>query len=202
MAVSVGEKYNKLTVLKVNNCNDVLCQCECGKVVKTTAWRLTSGNTKSCGCYKLVALNKRITKHGLARHPLHKTWNNIKSRCYNPKATKYQYYGGKGVVVCDEWRDDFQKFFDWSIANGWRPGLTIDRINGDGDYAPQNCRWVDYKTQNNNLSCNHLITWNGETRSVYDWAFVLKMNPKTLSERLRRGWTIERAFSQAVQQRR
>ena len=119
----------------------------------------------------------------------------MRSRCKNPKATKYEYYGGKGIKVCKEWDEDFICFYNWSINNGWAKGLSIDRINGNKDYCPDNCRWTTYTMQNNNLSCNHNITYNGKTQSIYAWAKELDISQKMLSERIRRGWDIKRAFT-------
>lgn len=137
-------------------------------------------------------------KHGLHAHPLYKTWNNIRSRCKNPNATKYKYYGGKGITVCEEWDNSFVAFYEWCISNGWRRGLSIDRIDPNKGYSPDNCRWADYITQNNHLSSNHFITYNGETLSVYAWARKLGMKQNTFAERIRRGWSVERAITQAV----
>ena len=139
--------------------------------------------------------------HGKHKHPLYKTWHNIRSRCKNPNATKYYLYGGKGISICKEWDEDFMSFFNWSLENGWEKGLTIDRIDGNLNYNSSNCRWVDYYVQNNNLSNNHVIEYKGKSQSMYAWARELDMNPKTLTERLRRGWTIERAFETNVKKR-
>lgn len=137
-------------------------------------------------------------KHGGCGTLLYKTWHNIRSRCKNPNATKYKYYGGKGIKICKEWDESFVVFRNWCYENGYKQGLTIDRINSNKDYCPENCRWVDYKTQNNNLSSNHLITYKGETHSVYDWAERLGMKHNTFGERIRRGWSIERAIETPV----
>lgn len=201
MSVAIGEKYHRLTVIEKLAHGKILCQCECGKKhIVNSAWHLTSGNTKSCGCYHREVVAKSATKHGLYKHPLYKTWRNIITRCSNPQATHYQYYGAKGIKVCQDWKC-FKTFFDWCIAHGWCKGLTIDRIDSSKDYSPDNCRWVNYFTQNNNLSSNHLITYQNKTQSIYAWARELRMNPKTLSERIRRGWPIQRALTEAVQRR-
>lgn len=201
MPVSIGEKYGRLTVISKLPNGKIDCICECGnKHIVNSAWHLTSGNTKSCGCYHKDIIRQKATKHGLHSHPLYKTWQNIISRCENPNATHYKYYGAKGIKVCGKWHK-FIEFYEWSIINGWRKGLTIDRIDGSKDYEPNNCRWVDYIIQNNNLSSNHLLTYNGVTLSIYAWAAKIHINPKTLGERIRRGWSVERALTQKVQRR-
>lgn len=201
MSVKVGEKYNLLTVIEVLPAGKILCKCDCGKThIVGSAWHLASGNTKSCGCYHKKVVAKAATRHGLSKHPLYKTWRNMIARCENPRATHHEYYCDKGITVCSEWHK-FVKFYDWSISNGWRSGLTIDRIDSNKGYSPDNCRWVDYVIQNNNLASNHLITYKNETHSIYAWARKLGINPKTLGERIRRGWSVERALTQAVEGR-
>lgn len=144
---------------------------------------------------KFETRNPHFLKHGMSGTKVYKTWHNMRSRCNNPKATKYEIYGGRGIKVCDEWENSFHSFYDWCLANGYEEGLTIDRINGDGNYEPSNCRWVDYKVQNNNLSTSVKIYYNGKEQSVGDWANEIGVTKKCLSERLRRGWTIERALT-------
>lgn len=193
--IKVGEKYHHLTVISVAQ-NQYVCRCDCGNTITIDkAWKVKT-QYRTCGCLY------GCRKHGWSRTLLYKTWHNIRSRCKNPKATKYKYYGGKGIGVCEEWDNSFIAFKDWSLSNGYKVGLTIDRIDSNKDYSPDNCRWVDYKTQNNNLSNNHLITYNGETHSVYDWASRLNMKQNTLAERIRRGWSVERALTYPVKHKK
>lgn len=120
----------------------------------------------------------------------------MKSRCYYPKAEKYKYYGGRGITVCDEWLHDFQAFYDWALYNGYADDLTLDRIDGNKGYSPDNCRWVDRLTQQNNTSKNHYITHNGITKTASEWARIYGIHRCVLSNRMRRGWSFERAISQ------
>lgn len=191
----VNAKFGRATIKEVVDRDHVHCVCECGKEFTTRLRHLTSGNTKSCGCLQKDKVTSRGTTHGKSKHPLYKTWHNMRSRCKNPNASKYELYGGRGISVCEEWDKNFEEFFNWSVSNGWEPGKSIDRINSDKGYCPENCRWVDVFTQNNNLRSNHVIDYNGETHSVYEWARLLGINPKTLSERIRRGWSVERALN-------
>ena len=122
---------------------------------------------------KNMKMKRKHVKHGLRKHPLYRFWANMKQRCYNPNGPKYHLWGGKGVRVCEEWRNDFIAFRDWAMANGWQQGLTIDRINSDGDYCPENCRWVDSATQ----AANRSVRKNTKTgvlgvrphRKSYQW---------------------------------
>lgn len=140
-------------------------------------------------------------KHGLRGHPLYYTWNMMRQRCCNPNNKTYPNYGGRGISVCDEW-SSFKVFYDWSILNGWKPGLSIDRIDNDGNYCPENCRWVDRYVQANNTSTNRFITYKGKTQTEAQWAKELGMSKYTLSSRLNlRGWSVERAFETPVKNR-
>ena len=141
-------------------------------------------------------------KHGLRRHPLYGIWNAMNQRCNNPNVGAYPHYGGRGIKVCEEW-GSFEAFYKWSVANGWAEGLSIDRIDNDGNYCPENCRWTDIYTQANNTSSNRFITYNGKTQTEAQWAKELGMNKYTLSSRINlRGWSIERAFTQPVRGRK
>ena len=173
-------------------------RCDCGKTITTRIRSVESGISKSCGCYHRDAVGAINRTHGLSKHPLYRTWKNMRNRCKNPCASKYELYGGRGIAVCGEWDSSFISFYDWAMNSGWKAGLSIDRIDPDGNYSPGNCRWVDSIAQNNNLRSNHNITYQGETRSVSAWARTLGLNQKTLSERLRRGWSVERAFTEGV----
>lgn len=116
-------------------------------------------------------IHRRTVKHhGLSKHPLNIMWCGMKERCNNPSADNYQWYGGKGIRVCDEWNNNFQAFFDWAQSNGWQKGLSIDRIDNSRDYCPDNCRFVDMKSQFRNRSTNLPITVNGETLLAVEWA--------------------------------
>ena len=124
---------------------------------------------------------------------LYRIWNNMKQRCDNPNSTSYSYYGGKGISVCTEWSGSFDHFSDWAYANGYTEKMTIDRINSNDNYYPQNCRWVSRKAQANNTSANRLITYNGRTQTTAQWAEELGIDARTLWARLEK-WPIERAL--------
>lgn len=108
-------------------------------------------------------------KHGLSKHPLHKTWRQIKARCYLTCQQNHRYYQGKGIKICEEWKNNFKNFYDWSINNGWQKGLSIDRKDSSKDYCPQNCRWIPLEKQSSNKSNNCYITAWGETKCRAEW---------------------------------
>jgi hypothetical protein len=119
----------------------------------------------------------------------------MKDRCFNPKSSLYKNYGGRGITICKEWLENYQAFKNWAITNNYQEGLSIDRIDVNGNYEPSNCRWADAKTQNNNLRSNHLITFNNETHTLTQWAEIVGLNMGTLSQRIRKGWAVEKALT-------
>ena len=188
-----GQKFGKLTVIeRAENDNrgnvQWLCQCECGNIVKVRSTNLITGNTKSCGCLKGYS-----GVHYLAHHRIYKIWTNMKSRCYNKNTINYNRYGGRGIIVCEEWKN-FEPFRDWAVKNGYQDDLTIDRINPDGNYEPLNCRWATVKNQCRNTRANKFITYKGKTRCVAEWAEILGIDSKLIYDRLRKNWTIEEVF--------
>lgn len=132
--------------------------------------------------------------HGLSKNPLYAVWTMMKQRCSNPKCKDYKWYGAKGIKVCPEWLS-FKSFYDWSIANGYREGLTIERIDINADYFPQNCKWITNEEQATNRSTTHYLNYNGETHSVTEWSIRLGIPRTTISNRVRLGWSIERTLS-------
>jgi len=191
----INQKINRWTVIEKNEPGYWSCKCECGNVRKIRGDSLKHGKSKSCGCLQKEIVSILSTIHGKHNTRIYKTWQNMKSRCNNPKTSKYHIYGGKGIKVCDEWLNSFQKFYEWGMANGYTNKLTLDRIDGNEDYQPENCRWATYKEQNNNTTQNHSITFNGETHNLCQWPEIIGVSNKCLSERIRRNWSIERALT-------
>lgn len=192
-----GQKFGRLTVVeRADNTKQGQtqwkCECECGKQTTVSAYCLRSGHTKSCGCWKRYATKK----HGQSRERIYAIWYGIKERCYNKKCPNYKKYGNKGITMCDEWVESFKSFYDWSMMNGYAKNLSLDRINNDKGYSPDNCRWVTVKEQNNNKSNNCYITYNGKTQTLKQWAEELNINYPKLRYRIKYyHWTIERAFN-------
>ena len=194
-----NKEFGRLTVIKETESSNKnrkwLCKCKCGSITSVYGNDLKSGKTQSCGCIHSEQLAKRNYKHGLSDNRLIGIWRAMKQRCYNQNSQYYYNYGGRGIVVCNEWLHDFQAFYDWAMANGYTDNLTIDRIDVNGNYEPSNCRWATRKEQSNNTRANRLITYNGETKTVAQWAKEKHIKYATLEMRLWRGWATERALS-------
>lgn len=199
-----GRKFNRLTVLERDCLHPRghkqsvywICVCECGEMTVVSSYSLTSNYTKSCGCLSRETSSKGNSTHGMAETRIYGTWCRMKSRCANKNSKDYEYYGGRGVVVCKEWLHDFQAFYDWAMANGYQDGLTIDRIDVNGNYEPSNCRWVTMKIQNNNTRSNHLITYKGKTQTMKQWSEETGINYDVIRDRINKlSWNAERALT-------
>ena len=179
-----GQKFGKLTAIKVvgkSKKGESIweCLCDCGNITKSTCSNLKRGHTKSCGCYKKICC---VTHHE-ANTRLYKIWKGIKNRCCNKRTPQYCDYGGRGITVCDQWLKNYINFRDWALANGYEDNLTIDRINNDGNYEPNNCRWVNNKIQSNNRRDNCFITYLGETLTISQWGDRLGIDATTIRAR-------------------
>jgi hypothetical protein len=195
----VGNVYGRLTVIKEigrrRGAVLFICHCECGNDCEVTGCDLRSGRVHSCGCYKSEFVTEGNITHGLRDHRLYSIYHNMITRCYNPNATHYKDYGGRGIKICNEWLNDFMKFYNWSINNGYSDELTIDRINVNGDYYPNNCRWATVKEQNVNKRNNKYININGEIKLIKDWCDIFYINIETVRNRVKRGWDVINAIT-------
>lgn len=170
------------------------CRCECGGEIVGLGYRIKSGRIKSCSCMKAVP----EFRHGKTNSRLYRIWHGMKSRCDCEVAKYYKDYGGRGIKVCPEWDESFMSFYDWAINHGYSDDLTLDRENSNGNYEPSNCRWATWKEQENNSSHNVIIEYNGRSMTLHQWSEELGVAYDTLRARLRRGWNIERAFTEPV----
>lgn len=182
----IGEKFNMLTVLeelpeRKHGSRVYRCKCDCGNIKDVRKDMLKNGHVKSCGCLH--------TKHGKRETKIYHIFSEIKQRCYNKNNKSYNNYGGRGIIVCQEWLNDFMNFYNWAMNNNYQEGLTIDRIDNDGNYEPNNCRWADRKTQNNNRRNNTSISYNGKTQTLAQWSEELNVDQHTISLRKRKGWS-------------
>lgn len=179
-------------------------ECNCGNAIVARVGDVKRGNTQSCGCYRKEVASERTvarnTKHGLHKHELYGTWASIIQRCYDPKHQAYPNYGGRGITVCDRWRESFASFLS---DMGERPGgCTVDRIDNSKGYEPNNCRWATAQEQHNNTRSNRLLTFNGKTQTVSQWERELGFPVRLIHNRLRLGWPVERALSKPARPRK
>lgn len=197
-----GKRFGKLVVIREIGLNkwqsvEWLCKCDCGNYHITQSKYLVNGDTVSCGCKKTKVLyeqSQRLKTHGMTNEPLYIVWQGMKGRCNNKKSSSYKDYGGRGIRICPEW-NEFINFYNWAIKNGYKNGLTIDRINIDGNYEPSNCRWVNRLTQGNNTRRNHYLTYNGETKTMSEWARIKNLDYSTLRSRINEyNWSVEKAL--------
>lgn len=200
---AIGKKYGNLTVIKFSGKNKhgqpkVDCLCNCGKKFNTVLYYITFGGTKSCGCLKIKVLKDRCFKHGLSHSKFHNTYSAMRTRVNNKKQKRYSYYGGRGIKFL--WKN-FQSFYDdmyisylEHIKLYGEHETTIERININGNYSKENCRWATYQEQSYNRTDSRIFTINGETKCTAQWAKQFNINYHTLCTRLRIGWSIEEAL--------
>lgn len=190
----INKKYNKLTILSVVKDDSemwktkVLCKCECGNEKVITLSNITNGRTKSCGCIRKENGHKQGANkktHGQSKTSLYNIYYAMVNRCHKENSTVYNSYGARGIKVCDEWLNDFESFYNWSYANGYKQGLSIDRINNNGNYEPNNCRWVDMSVQSTNKRNTIYLTYNNKTQSMKQWANELGLNYGNFKYRIR-----------------
>ena len=174
-----------------------LCICSCGEDRILGQSILKTGNTKSCGCLK-VDLIKKNAKYPVTDKRLYGAWYNMCARCYDENNKAYVNYGGRGIQVCPEWKDDYSNFLKWALANGYKSSLTIERIDVNGDYEPGNCAWVTRKDQANNRRNNRIVTFRGETKTLTQFCEEYNIKPDTFRDRIKRGWSFEDALTKPV----
>lgn len=190
-----GKSYMKS---KSNRVVEVICDCNTIKWLSLQ--HIKKGLTTSCGCYNLELMlgNKRGAIHEITNHPIYASWHSMKQRCYDENSDGFEKYGKIGIYVCDEWKSNPKAFYDWSIENGWKEGLTIDRHpNKNGIYEPTNCRWATDEQQSRNRSSNREIYAFGETKLLIEWSEDERcvVKPNTLYSRIFKGWDAEKAIT-------
>lgn len=198
-----NQRFGKLIVIGYAYTNERnravwLCECDCGKKKEVTTGNLKSGTTRSCGCLHKEQLAKKLTTHGEYGSRLYWCWHNMKARCFNENDKRYMSYGGRGITVCEEWLV-FENFRAWAMENGYADDLSIDRINVNGNYEPSNCKWSSDIEQARNKRNNRLVTYEGKTQTLKEWAEELGVNYYTLHSRIvKRGWSVERALTKGA----
>lgn len=176
----VGNKYGDWEVLSYAGKSKWLCRCSCNKEVVVYGGSLKAGTSTNCGCKKI--------KHGCEGTKIYRLWSYMKERCYSDKHKSYNHYGGRGIKVCDEWLDS-KNFIDWAIQNGYKEGLTLDRIDVNKDYSPENCRFITNKEQQRNKRNSRYLEIEGQVKTVSEWAEICGLDRHTILFRLNKGET-------------
>ena len=174
------------------------CVCDCGNKTVVNTGNLKSGRVVSCGCFNLEKSHIGHPIHGHSRSRIYNIWAGMKKRCSLESSASYKHYGKRGISVCDEWKESFESFYEWSINNGYNDLLSIDRIDTSGCYEPQNCGWTTMREQQNTRKNNLLLELDGEVHSASEWARISGLKYTTLMRRIERGWDIRRAITEPV----
>lgn len=208
----INKKFGRWFVIEkdVQKRDYWICKCDCGTIRSVWQKNLLNKHSQSCGCISKEICSKRMTKlntkHNLVNTKLYGVWHSMLQRCYYKRHQGYKNYGGRGIKVCDEWKNNFENFYKWAYKNGYKEELqnygknkwTIDRIDVNKDYAPNNCRWITPLEQGNNKRNNRFITYQNKTMTLNQWSRYLGINRVTLSDRLKSGWSIKDAFTKKV----
>lgn len=189
-----GKRFGMLTAIKLDHIERTefgtihywLYRCDCGKEKVLRKVQVSAGKIQSCGCFLKQSVKERSIKHGKNNTRLYKIMHDMKQRCLNPNNKNYKHYGGRGIKIYNRWLEDFNIFYDWAMNNGYQDNLTIERINVNGNYEPNNCKWILINDQAKNTRRNRFFTYNGETFCLKEWADKLKINENTLRYRLKK----------------
>ena len=201
--LKIGDKCGRWTIVgespaSLDGRKRFVCCCECGTVKDVRSDMLATGESLSCGCLR----TDKTSTHRKTNTRLYNIWRKMKERCYNKNHVHFNNYGGRGIFICDEWKNNFHAFYDWAIAHGYSDTLTIDRIDVNREYSPENCRWATILEQQNNTSWNHNITANGVTMSLSKWSRELGIPVTTIYSRIKAGWPDEEALTQPIDKRK
>ena len=189
-----GMKFGNLTAIKNlgRKTGNILwlCHCDCGKDIKCYQYNLERGTSTSCGCLRSFYAKQTRCCHGESTGTLYKKWGSIKTRCYNKKIPCYKNYGGRGIKICDDWLK-FWNFREWAYKNGYSDGLTLERIDVNGNYEPDNCKWISMAEQQSNKRTSVFITYNGVKKTLSQWSKELGLSKEAIRYRYNVGWTPE-----------
>ena len=197
-----GIKFGRWSVIReLHRCSsgsNWLCVCDCGATREVAGKSLRNGSSRSCGCLQKELISSRNMVHGHYHTKIYGVWSLAKDRCNNPKCKHFKDYGGRGIKMCNEWSDNFEKFYIWSLGNGYSENLTIDRKDNNGNYEPGNCRWITMTDQQSNKRNNVFLTSNNKTQTVAAWSRETGVKITTLHYRIKHGWGDEGALWEKV----
>lgn len=186
-----GQKFGRLTVVEYHSTKNKramwLCRCECGNERIHSTSNLKAGDTLSCGCYRTENIQRIRTTHGMFGTRIYSIWSDMKRRCTDSSVVGYENYGGRGIKVCEEWTN-FESFYSWAIDNGYSDNLTLERIDVNGNYEPNNCKWATMIEQANNKRNNVIVEIDGVSKTVAEWSRLTGIPYMKIYKRVRRGW--------------
>jgi len=188
-----GQQFGQLTALEYVGNRKWLCKCTCGNETSVRNTYLLSGHTRSCGCLRTRKTVERTTTHGLTASKVYRAWEHMKTRCTNPNHPATHHYMGRGITVCARWLDSFEAFYE-DMGEPPTPKHTLERIDNDGPYNPDNCKWATRTEQMRNRRSTIMLTYAGKTRPLVEWAEQFGLRKTTLRARIRRGWSVENAL--------
>ena len=203
----IGKRFGKLVIVSI--CGQrrgghiiAHCVCDCGNEKDVMISSLCAGRTKSCGCFRREYVTKKNTTHGMSNTRIYSIWCDMHRRCKDPRNKRFNQYGGRGIAVCDEWKL-FQPFYDWATENGYQPTLSIDRIDVDKGYSPNNCRWATSEMQQNNTTRNKIIDFMGKSMTQAQWARETGISQSAIKDRLTKlNWSVEKTLTTPIKERR
>ena len=197
-----GKRFNNLVVVKrAENAKGGVavweCICDCGNTTFVRGSNLKNGSVKSCGCRRKTV--KHTLTHNMSNTRLYREWAGMKRRCYTKSIKAYKNYGERGIEVCEAWKDSFEAFCEWALANGYSDDLTIERIDTNGNYCPENCTWIPLNQQQRNRRTSYFIEYNGQIKNLTDWCKYFGLDYGVMHNRIHKlGWSFERAISEPV----
>lgn len=197
----IGQVFGRWAVLEFSHSDHHrttywICRCECGTIKPVQGRQLKNGTTKSCGCFQRELTAKRNYIHGLSRKNIYKIYYAMLNRCYNPKNAEYKNYGARGISVCNRWRKSFPNF---AYDVGEIPhGMSLDRINNNGPYSPENCRLATQSEQHNNRRNTRFLEFEGRTQTIKEWSNELGMSKNTILSRLSYGWSVQDTLTRKI----
>lgn len=200
-----GQRFGRLLAISFSHLNKHSnaiwnCICDCGNYHQAKTADLISGATTSCGCRQKEMHAARRTRNGLSSHPLYQVYRGMISRCYDPSCEQYPRYGERGITVCARWLDSFDNFIA-DVGPKPSPEYSLDRIDNNLGYSPDNVRWATSFEQMNNTRANHPLTYNNQTFTITQWSRIVGIASQTIAKRLKAGWTVERALSEPISPR-
>ena len=204
----IGQRFGKLLVVERAGSNkksnaEWLCLCDCGNEKIVLGTRLRKGITKSCGCLIKTCGSGIVKKginstHGLSGTRIYGVWASMKARCFRKTEPAYKYYGARGIIVCDEWKNDFMNFYNWAMSNGYKDNLTIDRIDVNGNYEPNNCRFITMAEQCNNRRSNRFVDYQNKKYTISQIHNITKLDRRTIKNRIKKYGVCEKIFKKGV----